>query len=81
VIAGVDGKLRRLAGNSGKTEGSESEFGKLFPLPVATPSGLLTFTAMVSRSASMQLVRFSRAFSTAPIRATSVSSTLSDYAA
>ncbi len=47
LIAGVDGQLRRVAGNSGKAEGTEGEFGKLFPLLMATPSGQFLFSAIL----------------------------------
>jgi hypothetical protein len=53
LIAGVDGNLRRVAGNSGKAEGTESEFGKLFPLLMATPSGQFLFSAILVNGPAM----------------------------
>lgn len=47
VIAGADGTLRKFAGNGQKAEGTGSEFGKLFPMLIATPSGNFLFSAVL----------------------------------
>jgi hypothetical protein len=47
VIAGADGTLRKFAGNGEKAPDTGSEFGKLYPTLVATPSGRFLFSAML----------------------------------
>jgi hypothetical protein len=47
VIAGADGELRKFAWNGEKAEGTGSEFGKLYPTLVATPSGRFLFSAVL----------------------------------
>jgi hypothetical protein len=47
VIAGADGKLRGFAGNGEMADGTDGQYGKLYPVLIATPAGRFIFSAML----------------------------------